>query len=394
MLGLGGAVVLAAGAPSPGWAAGGTSPAPGREVFAEKFAADSADTGLSRTLTEQRRRAERLFAEKSWDEALDAYQAMASSAVESSDRASEAVAVLGMADCLSKPDEIDVELICGMYRHAGDAAQEAGDANVRFLALCGCAEIRRSCRMFQRSEKLWEAAIDMASASGNPEHSAFARSQLAMTLLADPDESNLDVVDESKDTVGHVSASGDAGTVHLHGGISIRSQRALKLLEETVTELPHSASTAQQVSARFNLAAALRSQNAPQSKRSAEKQMVAALELLEAAGGCDSKHQQSIEASLLELYEENAWLADGNTDSRVRIAHLRAKQKASRVTVEQIVSDRGKPTDPDERYLYEKAAWAAQKLEAMNISSGAKDDSDSDIDAAVPARPNGRGWQK
>merc|ERR1740121_1551898 len=108
--------------------------------------------------------------------------------------------------------------------------------------------------------------------------------------------------------------------------------------------------------------------------------MVEALELLEAAGGSDPKHRQSIEASLLELYEENAWLADGSTDASARIANLRAKQQTSRVTVDQILSDRGKPTDPDERYLHERASWAAQKLKAMNVGSGADDDSDSDID--------------
>jgi len=46
-------------------------------TFAERFAADSAEAGLARTLAEQRRRSEALVASKDWDGALEAFEEMA-----------------------------------------------------------------------------------------------------------------------------------------------------------------------------------------------------------------------------------------------------------------------------------------------------------------------------
>lgn len=366
---------------------------PGKMAFIQRFVADSEEAGLARTLMEERQRAERLFAEEKWDEALQVFEEMAKSAVELPDRASEAVAVLGMANCLSKPERIDVEMICGMYRYAGDAAQEVGDPNVRFLALCGCAQVRRSCRMLQKSETLWTAALDLATSTGNLQHTALAKSQLAMTLLQDPSESNLDIVDESKGSVDHASVPGHGDTLPLRGGSSLGFGRALKLLAEVVGELPESASTMEKVNARMNLASALRQQKGVKGKRKAEQEMVFSLDLLTANGG-EPSLLYLVESSLLELYEEHTWLADESTDAADRIARLRTKMEAKRKTIEQVVADKGKPSDPEERHAYEMTKWAAQKLEAMKIADIKAAESDSDIDAEVQARPSIDGWQR
>jgi len=362
-----------------------------KHKFREKFAADSAEAGVARTLKEQRLQAEKLVAEANLEGARDVYERMAHSAKEVGDRASEAIAVLGLADCLAnaESDAVDVELICGMYRYAGDAAGECGDADIRFSALIGCAKIRWSCRMFERSEQLWEAAVDVGVASGNWEHAAFAKSQLAKALLQD----QFEVVDESKQDVGHVSREGE--TPQLRGGSSPKLERALRLLEEVAAELPDSASTAQKVSARANLANVLRSKESKQCKRRAENQLVLALECLTAAGG-DPELQRAIEASILELYEENMWLMDGKPDAEVQIAKLKAKREANqrmqlKATIE---AGAGRAIDPEERRVQERAAWANEKLEAMRNGTDGDDDSDADINAAAPAHPQGNGWQK
>lgn len=219
------------------------------------------------------------------------------------------------------------------------------------------------------------------------------KASLQKTLLLDPDEANIEVVDESKHYAGHVSRH--AGRTQLLSGSSPKFDRALKLLEEVVKELPESASTAQQVSARVNLASVLRKKAKTQSKRRAENELILAVECLTAAGG-DPETLRKVEASLLELYEENIWLADGKPDAEARIANLKAKQEAWHDTFSQaqVITNLRKPKDPEERYIYEKAMWANQKLEAMRRANNEDDDSDSDADAAVLARPRGDGWQR
>jgi tetratricopeptide (TPR) repeat protein len=359
----------------------------GKPNFHQHLAVKSEEIAASRTLKEHRQQAERLFAEMDFDEALDVYERMATSAKELGDRASEAVAVLGLADCLAKKDKVDVDLICGMYRYAGDAAEESRDAEVRFKALTGCAKIRWSCRMFDRSEKLWQAAVDLAVSTGHREHSGFAKSQLAKALLQD----HVEVVDESKSEA-HVST--DTEEPQLRSGSSPKFERALKLLEEVVAELPDSASTAQQVCARVNLASALRTKGKKQSTRSAENQLGLALDCMTAAGG-HPEMRRTVEASHSELYEEYSWLLYGKPDSQKRFAYLKAEREASRgrqTDVLEVKAIMGKPVDPEERYVYEKATWANEKLEAMTKASS-DDDSDSDIDVG-PVRPPGDGWQR
>jgi hypothetical protein len=361
--------------------------------FASKFAADSREAGLARSLVEHRKRAERLVAEENWQDALQSFENMAHDASELKDKSSEAVAVLGMAECLSKPSEIDVELICGLYRHAGEAAGEAGEVNVRFLALVGCACIRRSCRMFERSVALWEVALDLAAETGDQEHAALAQTQLAMTLLNDPSEANLDIVDETKGSVGHATVSERTSEVNIQSGQSSRMARAFKLLEQVVQELPESASPMQRVRARMNFAAALKAKKGTQSMRRAEREMVSALDILTASGG-DQNVLRSVEISLLDHYEENPCLLDGDQEAMLRFEKLRAKREAAPGKLEQIITEGGKPLDPDERYAHEKAAWARQKLEAMKRRNERADESDSDVEGATPARPAGDGWQK
>jgi len=217
----------------------------------------------------------------------------------------------------------------------------------------------------------------------------FARSKLAMTLLQDPTESNLDIIDESKDHVGHASMSRDDGIVQVHGGVSARVEKALRLLQEVVAELSQTASPTEHAIARMNLVAALKRQKGVLSKRKIEQEMVLALDLVTSVGGHPGL-QKSIEAALLEHYEDNAWLADGNTSVEQRFARLQAKQAAQAKTIEQLVADKGKPLDPDERYAHERALWAAQKLEAIKNAR----DGDSDSDDAAPACPPGQGWQR
>jgi tetratricopeptide (TPR) repeat protein len=364
------------------------------EKFRAQFAADSAKSGASRTLKEQRLRAERLFVEGNFEEALAAYEEMAHSAKEIEDRSSEAIAVVGLADCLANAnaETADVELICGMYRYAGDAAEEVGDADTRFSALIGCAKIRWSCCMFERSIKLWEAAVALATRTGNAEHCSLAKSELAKALLYD----HLEVVDENKDVFGHVSKDDDAS--HLRSGASSKEEKALKLLQEVVAELPDSASTDLQVSARMNLAWFLRTKKTTtQSKRKAESELVSALDCLMANGG-DPRTRKMVEAYILELYEENLWLVDGRPEAQQRLTVLRAN-RASQPSAEQainaMIADKDKPTDPDARYMHEKALWANQRLEARRKGYPEDDDdSDTDAKASMPAFPRYDGWQK
>jgi tetratricopeptide (TPR) repeat protein len=364
------------------------------EKFRAQFAADSAESGAVRTLKEQQLRAARCFAEADFEEALVAYEQMAHSAKEMDDRASEAIAVVGLADCLANAnaETADVELICGMYRYAGDAAEEVGDADTRFAALIGCAKIRWSCCMFERSVKLWEAAVALAATTGNVEHCALAKSELAKALLYD----HLEVVDENKDVIGHVSKDDDAS--HLRSGASSKEEKALKLLQEVVAELPDSASTDLQVSARMNLAWLYRTRKATtQSKRKAESELILALDCVVAHGG-DPKTRKMIEAYILELYEENLWLVDGRPEAQQRLTALQAN-RASQPSVEQAISamraDVGKPTDPDARYMHERAIWANQRLEAIrNGNEDDDNDSDTDAKASMPAFPKHDGWQR
>lgn len=361
-----------------------------KQKFREQFAADSHEAGLVRTMKEKCLQAERLYAEKNLDAAMESYEQMAHSAKELGDRASEAVAVLGLANCLAnaETETVDVELVCSMYRYAGEAAEESGDADVRFSALVGCAKIRWSCRMFERSEKLWEAAVDLAAATGNWEHSTCAKSQFAKTLL----EGYRDVIDENKND-GHITS--DTLKPQFRMGGSPKVERALKLLEEVIAELPDSASIAKRVSAKVNLASVLSTKTTTKSKKRAEDELVSALDLLAASGG-DPQTQQTIESSLLELYEENIWLIDGRPEAKARMASLAAKKEASRKHAhakDNLMAILRKPTHPEERYIHEKVAWAEQKLEAMKRRQDDDADSDSDRDAA-PARPCGDGWQR
>mmetsp|Transcript_82737 Transcript_82737/g.229667 ORF Transcript_82737/g.229667 Transcript_82737/m.229667 type:complete len:380 (-) Transcript_82737:311-1450(-) len=367
-------------------------------TFAERFAADSAEAGLQRTLLEQRQRAERHVAEGAWEEALQAFEEAAHAAVGLGDRRSEAFAVLGMADCLSKPASVDGELVCGMYRYAEAAAEEVGDHTVQFRALAGRAALQRALRRFGDAEGVWETALSLARVQGQAEQISFTLTQLGLTLLQDPGESAVDVVNDSKESAGYLTRSekpsADEAGVRLRSGPSQRASRAAKLLAEAVAQLPESAGSAQKAVARMNLAAALRRLGGSRNKRKAEQEMVVAYELLKAANS-SPELKKSVSAILLEHYEDNMWLADGNPEAVERIASLRAQEEAAGAKQPQLVTslDKGTPKDPEERYAFERALWARQKLRQLEAAREADLESDADSDAS-PACPTGTGWQR
>lgn len=374
-------------AQAPAAAAAGGAP----KSFVERFAADSAEAGLARTLSETQQRAAGLCGEGRFEEALEAFEEAAHAAVELGDRAAEASAVIGMAECLSKPAEVDDELVSGMYRHAEVAAADAGDAALRFRALAGRASLKRALRRFDESEAVWEAALSLAREQDSAEQTSFALTQLGLTLLQDPLESTVDVVNDSKQSAGHLDRSGDASagapSVQLRTGPSQRASRAAKLLAEAVEKLPAAASVTQQAVAHMNLVAALRRQGGTKSKRKVEQEMVAAYDLLKDVS-TGAELRKSVAALLLEHYEENAWLADGRPEAQERLAALRAQEEEAGAKKPELQAS--KRQDPQERYAFERALWAKQKLREMEAAA---EDSDSGDDGG-PVCPPGTGWQR
>lgn len=362
-----------------------------RPTFAERFAADSAKAGSARVLQEQRQRAERLLAgdggEPDIDGALDAFAEMAEQAMQLGDRPAEAVATLGMADCLAKPKEVDDKLVLAMYRKAQGLAQEVGDAELEFRAAVGTAELQHALRRQKEAVEAWEAALTLARSQQSRERTAFAATQLGVAMLQ---RHSLDVVDENKQRASHLVYEEQGASAGARGGgRRDYAKEAAKLFGEVVELLPQPAEAVQAATARMNHAAALREacrDSAPSAvklqQRRAEKELVAAWALLE-AGEVPPQLRNALASQLVELYDEEPWLLDGDAAKEERLASCRRRLSANIVSPEPA---------PEQRRAAEMAAWAQQKMQQAQQATAA--DSDSDDDAAGPAHPKGEDWRK
>jgi len=289
--------------------------------------------------------------------------------------------VVGMAECLAKPQDVDEELVCGMYRYASDAAEEAGDTDVQFRALVGYASLQRALRHSQKSAAVWDVALALARQQGDTERISYALTQLSLTLMSPHDESSVDVVNAKKEPSGHMSH--DDGAPVVKNGPSAGSQRAVVLLAEVVALLPASADAAQEAKSRMNLAMALKAQGTKGQKREAEQEMIRALERLQVEGG-RTEMEESVTAQLLELYEDNMWLVDESAKAKELLVRCHASVQTARARrLQEMVA---KPMDPEERHASERAKWAAQKL-ANQLDS-------DDEDNSGPACPPENGWRR
>lgn len=373
--------------------------------FAKRFQADSAEAGGRRHLSELQARAERLYMLQEWDAALKVFEELANEAQSLKDRAAEAAGVLGLAECLSKPDEVDVELVCGMYSYAREAGKEVGDEDVEFAALVGTARLQQVIEgKAAEALNLWEQALTMARAKGDGERTAFALTQLGLLLLRDPHSdggkgAGVEVVDESKEVAGHLGQhdragvegeeQDDAGLVQVHQGAAPGAVKAVRLLAEAVSLLPASATPLQQAKARLNLAhARLAHGGRTGQKRQAEQELVAVIRILEEAGG-NQELLLRTSAELVELCDENSWLADTD-EAKARLAACQSRMNAAQKASANVMSG---PRDPEEREAMQRAVWAKQKQAELAAEAEASASDDDDDDEPGLAKPKGDGWQ-
>jgi len=349
------------------------------KTFAERFAEDSAEAGLERALAEQKRAAHMRFASEEFDDALRLFEEMAHTASELEDQSAEAEAVLGMADCLAKPNDVDGELVFGMYRYARGLAEKVGNGAVHFQALVGEATLHRALGSMPQSEAGWEAALTLARSQASGERVSFALTQLGLLAYSRSGASRVGVVNDRKEEAGHVAYEGEDVPTEWKQGPSPDVIRAVALLREAMAELPESASLAEHAKARMNLASVLLGQGGTKSKRQAEQEMIQALGLLQRSGSQPAL-EESVLVQLVELYEDQGWAPRDDatkkliTDYRSRV-EARAAQQPSIGT--------GAPVSPDERHAREKSEWAVQKLEQMERDNAKALESDSDDDGGL-----------
>jgi len=357
----------------------------GKDDFSKRFVADSASAGAHRHLSEVKGRAERLFMQEDWTGAMAAFEEMANAAQELEDRPSEAMAVLGLAECLSKPAEIDFELVSGMYRYAKSVAKEVGDGTLEFTAASSHARLLSTVEgSTKASVAAWEEALSIARAQEQTEQIAYSLTQLGLVLLRDQETSKVEVVNENKETEGHLGVSGSADA----GKVSVRNKdkdasdavRAVKILVEA-DRLMEAAGPAQRATARMNVSQARLAHGTSLQKRAAERDIATAMGLWEEAGSQEAAQRSA--TVLLELYEENMWLVDSE-EAKARMEKCRSQ--ISGVKVHDLV---GAKPSVEEKTMMERAVWARQKL--AQAEAAAADGSDSDEGPSL-IKPKDSSW--
>mmetsp|Transcript_46787 Transcript_46787/g.146626 ORF Transcript_46787/g.146626 Transcript_46787/m.146626 type:complete len:390 (+) Transcript_46787:43-1212(+) len=368
------------------WQAGADAGASEKAHLAEKLRLDSAKAGAARTLMEKRRLAERLHATRDYEAALDAFHAAAEMAVELGDRGEEAVAVLGMADCLSQEKEVDAVLVLGMFGHSAACAAEVGSDETRFHALAGAASLKGSLGWRRDAVTAWEDVLEFARELTKPEFIAYACSRLASVLLDSSKAAGVEMVNEERETVHQVGGTACSSSERLvQLGTTSDMRRAIKLLEEAKAAMSEfGEDSAQAATARMNLAGALLRAGNTANKRRAELELATAFASIR-RGGLERLCLQAAR-QLVELHEESPWLGEGRrAEHESLLSECRALAAAadSRVVTKQLV------VDPEAQFMQERAVWAQQKLAEMR-----KQDSDSEDDASGPAQPREDGWRK
>jgi len=367
--------------------------------FAEKLRQDSAEAGTARTLLEKRRLAERLHAAGDFEAALDAFHAAAEAAQELDEPGQEAIAVLGMADCLSRETEVDDVLVLGMFAHSAARAAAAGDDATRFHALAGAATLKRALGRKRESAAAWDAVLEFARGLGSSKFTSMACTQLAFVLLDSDDGAGVEMVNKEKETVhrvaseeGAASSSADpAGSVQVQLGPGSDLRRAIKLLEEAQGATAEAGNDpAQAATACMNLAGALRRAGNTANKRRAERELASAFAAVRQAGPDQLRLQ--VARHMVELHEESAWLSEDRGDEHASmLSECRAVVQAadSHIVKKQTALEIAQEQDPETRFMQERSAWAQRKLVEMS-----RQDSDSEDEAAGPAHPKGEDWRR
>eukprot|EP00931_Biecheleriopsis_adriatica_P092403 TRINITY_DN66210_c0_g1_i1.p1 TRINITY_DN66210_c0_g1~~TRINITY_DN66210_c0_g1_i1.p1 ORF type:complete len:385 (-),score=81.93 TRINITY_DN66210_c0_g1_i1:99-1253(-) len=353
--------------------------------FAQRFLADSTKAGEARVLTEQMKRAQTLYAAQDWDGALGCFGEAAEAAVELKDQQAEARAVLGLADCLAKPKNVDAEFVVGMYRHVCSLAEKLEDDETHFRALAGIAMLNRSLRRWEMAVSAWEHALNLVQERDYSELTSYASTQLGLLLI---EKDQVDVVNDSKEAV-ELPMSEDS-TIGPRVSSLTAAKRALKLLTQVVERLPESTSPAQAAVAHMNLAAALHRVSGKSNKRKEEDNIIKALELLWRVGG-NQEFELSVESQLVQLYDEDPWLADGNVEKLARADKCRAKQVGRQERIQGVIGEGRVLESPEERHMREKAQWAQEKLATLAAQSI---NSDSDCDENGYVHPPGSDWRR
>jgi len=357
--------------------------------FARKFQADSAKSGANRALAEKRDLAQRLYAANDWEGALDASHEWAEMCVELQDQSGEAQAVLVMADCLSKKDEVDEGLIIGMYSHVMKCASAARDHDSFFSALVGVASLKRALRKWQEATQALQRALESAEGANNPRQVAYAYTQQAFLLLDTP-KGDIECVNQEKEIV-HLSRDDD-GQAPMQVGASPSSQQALKLLQKAKAAIdgpdqpPDVLATAH-----MNLAQGYLRLGGAANKRKAANEMIAAFTLLHSVTEADTR-VVAVARKIVELHEENPWLFGSDAEMASVLETCRekvAQANASRPPVDAL----GVSSSREDRIERERLQWANEKLAAMQTAP-IQGDSDSEEEDQGPVRPKFEGWQR
>jgi len=177
--------------------------------------------------------AERLCSVGDWDAAKDAFAFAASAARDVGDIKAEGRAVSGWAHCLTQADNIDDELVLGMYGHARNLAFTTGDAETQFLALAGIATLHQSLRRRDEAVKAWNLALNFARSDCEPAVVAHACTQAASLLLDAP--VSMDLANEDNQQVREEGLVNEAQSLKVE--LSLMYTRAVHLLEEAQCEL-------------------------------------------------------------------------------------------------------------------------------------------------------------
>lgn len=331
---------------------------------------------LSRSILEKQRLSERLCAAQEWDAALDAFHAVAEMASDIGDQKVEGWAVRGMAHCLAQREDVDDELVLGMYAHSRDCASNASDVETQFLALTGIATLQRLLRRKEAAVKAWDVALDFARAECEPDKVAYACTQAALLLLESPDSSTIDMVNEDKQ---HVNEVNEAPSLEV--GPSLSTTRAVRLLNEALVELSKTDHQPKQAAiASMNLARALLKLGGAANKRKAAQQMLEAFAKLRACSNAPDL-QLAVACQILQLHEQSPWLHDVLETAMDACLSMVSRSEEAKPAL-------GVPCDPEDRYAYEKAMWAQKKLAKMTSE---QTDSEDDVG---PAYPKGEDWRR
>lgn len=364
-------------------------------TFAEKFNAQSAQAGANRTLVEKRSLACRSVAAKDWDAALDAFHECAELSVELQDQSGEAQAVLGMADCLSQKDEVDEELILGMYSHVVKCAEAADDTNTLFHAYAGSASLKRALRKPQEAEQSLQKALDTALLANNAKQAGYAYTQLAFLLMDKLNDvgttSGVETVNQDKENV-HFSPDADTADekLTLTLGASPTLKQALKYLQEAKSSIHEVDHTPEEMATPcMNLAMAFIRVGGTTNKRKASLEMKQAFAALQSVSETDPRFVQ-IARTIAEFHEENPWIAD--TDADIAALAKTCQEKVTRAGATRPPSDNlAASCSREERVEKERLRWAEEKLAAMRAAQLENSDSEDD---EGPVRPKFEGWER